>query len=168
MAQSHYCFAKQSRISLRRRCLMLLARYCKTSTPRVIPELGIRSFAVAPSMPANMTSYYGGNEFIDQNELLCRARALELFRLDPTKWGVNVQALSGSPCNLYVYYALLKPHERMMGLDLPHGGQYVVVSYSFFILWFINAIGLVCHTDIRLIPRKSLRFRPISRPCPIV
>ncbi|KAJ2997049.1 glycine hydroxymethyltransferase shm1 [Globomyces sp. JEL0801] len=67
--------------------------------------------------------YYGGNEFIDQAELLCQQRALEAFRLDPAEWGVNVQSLSGAPANLYVYSALMKPHERLMGLDLPHGGH---------------------------------------------
>ncbi|KAI8827150.1 serine hydroxymethyltransferase-domain-containing protein [Fimicolochytrium jonesii] len=67
--------------------------------------------------------YYGGNEFIDMAETLCQKRALEVFGLDPEKWGVNVQALSGAPANLYVYSALMKPHERLMGLDLPHGGH---------------------------------------------
>ncbi|KAI9142200.1 serine hydroxymethyltransferase [Paraphysoderma sedebokerense] len=67
--------------------------------------------------------YYGGNEFIDMAESLCQKRALEAFNLNPEEWGCNVQALSGAPANLYVYYALLKPHERIMGLDLPHGGH---------------------------------------------
>jgi len=67
--------------------------------------------------------YYGGNEFIDQAESLCQQRALETFRLDPEKWGVNVQPLSGSPSNMAVFTALLKPHDRIMGLDLPHGGH---------------------------------------------
>ena len=40
--------------------------------------------------------YYGGNEFIDMAESLCQRRALEAFGLDPSKWGVNVQALSGT------------------------------------------------------------------------
>ena len=40
--------------------------------------------------------YYGGNEIIDQVENLCIKRALELFRLDPNIWGVNVQSYSGN------------------------------------------------------------------------
>lgn len=40
--------------------------------------------------------YYGGNEWIDELEQLCRKRALEAFHLDPAKWGVNVQPYSGS------------------------------------------------------------------------
>lgn len=46
--------------------------------------------------------YYGGNENIDQVELLCQKRALEAFNLDPDEWGVNVQPLSGSPANFQV------------------------------------------------------------------
>lgn len=67
--------------------------------------------------------YYGGNENIDKAELLCQQRALETFGLNPEEWGVNVQSLSGSPANFQVYTALLQPHERMMALDLPHGGH---------------------------------------------
>ncbi|KAF4424267.1 serine hydroxymethyltransferase mitochondrial [Fusarium sp. NRRL 52700] len=67
--------------------------------------------------------YYGGNEHIDEAERLCQRRALETFRLDPEKWGVNVQPLSGSPANLYAYSAILNTHDRIMGLDLPHGGH---------------------------------------------
>ncbi|KAK4218363.1 putative serine hydroxymethyltransferase [Rhypophila decipiens] len=67
--------------------------------------------------------YYGGNQHIDQIESLCQKRALEAFHLDPAKWGVNVQCLSGSPANLQVYQAIMPPHGRLMGLDLPHGGH---------------------------------------------
>ena len=59
------------------------------------------------------------------SELAClgllQRRALEVFKLDPDEWGVNVQPHSGSPANFAVYTALLKPHDRLMGLDLPHG-----------------------------------------------
>jgi glycine hydroxymethyltransferase len=67
--------------------------------------------------------YYGGNEHIDEVELLCQKRALQTFGLDPEQWGVNVQSLSGSPANLQVYQAIMRPHDRLMGLDLPHGGH---------------------------------------------
>ncbi len=67
--------------------------------------------------------YYGGNEQIDKAELLCQQRALEAFHLDPSKWGVNVQSLSGSPANFQAYTAVLSPHDRIMALDLPHGGH---------------------------------------------
>jgi len=67
--------------------------------------------------------YYGGNENIDQVELLCQKRALEAFQLDPEEWGVNVQSLSGSPANFQVYTALLETHDRILSLDLPHGGH---------------------------------------------
>lgn len=72
-------------------------------------------------MPGNR--YYGGNEYIDLIENLCRSRALEAFHLDSEKWGVNVQPYSGSPANFAAYTALLNPHDRIMGLDLPSGGH---------------------------------------------
>jgi len=67
--------------------------------------------------------YYGGNEIVDQVERLAIKRALEVFHLDPNEWGVNVQPYSGSTANFAAYTALLKPHDRIMGLDLPSGGH---------------------------------------------
>ena len=67
--------------------------------------------------------YYGGNEHIDEMELLCKKRALELYNLNSDEWSVNVQPYSGSPANFAVYTALLNPHDRIMGLDLPSGGH---------------------------------------------
>lgn len=67
--------------------------------------------------------YYGGTEVIDKIELLCQKRALEAYKLDPGQWGVNVQPYSGSPANFAVYTALLNPHDRIMGMDLPAGGH---------------------------------------------
>lgn len=66
--------------------------------------------------------YYEGNQHIDTLEKLAIARTKKLFKL-PKDWGVNVQAHSGSPANLAVYIALLKPGEKMMGMYLPDGGH---------------------------------------------
>lgn len=67
--------------------------------------------------------YYGGNEYIDEIEQLCRDRALQAYDLNPDEWGVNVQPYSGSPANFAVYTAVVEPHGRIMGLDLPDGGH---------------------------------------------
>jgi len=68
---------------------------------------------------------------VDQVENLCRDRALQAYRLDPEKWGVNVQPYSGSPANFAVYTALLRPHDRIMGLDLPSGGHLTHGFYTY-------------------------------------
>ena len=67
--------------------------------------------------------YYGGNVVIDQVESLARERALSLFKLDPKKWHVNVQPLSGSPANFAVYAALVPLGGKIMGLKLSSGGH---------------------------------------------
>ncbi|XP_043720160.1 serine hydroxymethyltransferase 4 [Telopea speciosissima] len=99
----------------------------------LIASENFTSFAVIEALGSALTNkysegipgnrYYGGNEFIDEIENLCRSRALQTFRLDPAKWGVNVQPYSGSPANFAAYTALLNPHDRIMGLDLPSGGH---------------------------------------------
>ncbi|XP_045497773.1 serine hydroxymethyltransferase isoform X1 [Colias croceus] len=73
--------------------------------------------------------YYGGNEFIDEIEILAQKRALEAYRLNPEEWGVNVQPYSGSPANFAVYTGIVEPHGRIMGLDLPDGGH---LTHGFF------------------------------------
>merc|ERR1719511_22627 len=73
--------------------------------------------------------YYGGNEIIDQVERLCQQRSREAYRLSDSEWGVNVQPYSGSPANFAVYTALVEPHGRIMGLDLPDGGH---LTHGFF------------------------------------
>lgn len=75
--------------------------------------------------------YYGGNEVIDQIEVMCQERALQAYRLNAEEWGVNVQPYSGSPANFAVYTALLRPHDRIMGLDLPSGGHLTHGFYTY-------------------------------------
>ncbi|VDN97437.1 unnamed protein product [Rodentolepis nana] len=73
--------------------------------------------------------YYGGVEVVDAMETICKERALKLFGLSPSDWGVNVQPYSGSPANLAVYMGLVGPHGRIMGLNLPDGGH---LTHGFF------------------------------------
>ncbi len=63
--------------------------------------------------------YYGGCEIVDQTEQLAIDRAKELFGAE---WA-NVQPHSGAQANAAVFYALMKPGDTFMGLDLSHGGH---------------------------------------------
>jgi glycine hydroxymethyltransferase len=63
--------------------------------------------------------YYEGQQFVDPLEELARTRACALFGADHA----NVQPYSGSPANLAVYFAFLKPGDKVMGLALPMGGH---------------------------------------------
>ena len=63
--------------------------------------------------------YYEGQRYIDQIETLVSNRAKSLFGAEHA----NVQPYSGSPANLAVYFALLKPGDGLMGLGLPQGGH---------------------------------------------
>ncbi len=63
--------------------------------------------------------YYGGNQIIDDIENIAVQRAKKLFSAEYA----NVQPLSGSPANAAVYFAFLKPGDKVMGLKLDHGGH---------------------------------------------
>jgi glycine hydroxymethyltransferase len=63
--------------------------------------------------------YYGGCEFVDVAERLAIERAKELFGAEH----VNVQPHSGTSANMAVYFAILKPGDKLMGLDLAAGGH---------------------------------------------
>ena len=63
--------------------------------------------------------YYGGCQYVDEIENLARDRAKALFGADHA----NVQPHSGSQANVAVYLALLKPGDKILGLDLSHGGH---------------------------------------------
>jgi glycine hydroxymethyltransferase len=63
--------------------------------------------------------WYGGCEFVDTVEQLAINRALKLFRAEHA----NVQPHSGSGANMAVYFAFLKPGEKMLTMDLTHGGH---------------------------------------------
>jgi glycine hydroxymethyltransferase len=75
--------------------------------------------------------YYEGNEIIDEVERLAVARAKELFGVEHA----NVQPYSGSPANLAIYLAFVKPGETIMGLSLPAGGH---LTHG----WGVSATGI--------------------------
>ncbi len=63
--------------------------------------------------------YYGGCEFVDEVENITIERAKALFGAEHA----NVQPHSGSQANMAVYFAILKPQDTVMGMDLSHGGH---------------------------------------------
>lgn len=107
----------------------------------MIPSENYVSDAVMEAMGSILTNkysegypkkrYYGGNEFIDQIELLAIERAKKLFKVEH----VNVQPYSGSPANLAVYLATCQPGDTIMGLDLTHGGH---LTHG----WKVSATGI--------------------------
>jgi len=95
----------------------------------MIPSENFTSIAVMQASGSILTNkysegypgrrYYGGNEFIDRIETLASERAKKLFKVPYA----NVQPYSGSPANLAVYFAICKPGDTIMGLDLTNGGH---------------------------------------------
>ena len=64
--------------------------------------------------------YYGGCEFVDIAERLAQDRALSLF---PGAEHVNVQPHSGAQANMAAYFSVLEPGDKIMGMNLAHGGH---------------------------------------------
>src|SRR3989338_8573107 len=95
----------------------------------MIPSENYASAAVREAMGSILTNkysegyphkrYYGGNEFIDEIEIIAQERAKKLFGVEY----VNVQPYSGSPANFAVYLATCEPGDTIMGLNLPDGGH---------------------------------------------
>lgn len=87
------------------------------------------SLAVMEAMGSVMTNkyaegypgkrYYGGCEFVDAAEDLARSRAKQLFGAEYA----NVQPHSGSQANMAVYFTFLKPGDKVVGMNLSHGGH---------------------------------------------
>jgi glycine hydroxymethyltransferase len=63
--------------------------------------------------------YYGGCEFVDQAEDLARERARQLFNADHA----NVQPHSGSQANIAAYFSFINHGDKVLGMDLAHGGH---------------------------------------------
>ncbi len=95
----------------------------------LIASENFTSIAVMEAMGSVMTNkyaegypgkrYYGGCEYVDIAENVARDRVKELFGAEYA----NVQPHSGSQANMAVYFVLVKPGDKVMGMDLSHGGH---------------------------------------------
>lgn len=102
--------------------------------------------------------YYGGCECVDVVENLAIERAKELFGCDYA----NVQAHSGAQANMAVFFAMLKPGDTVMGMNLNHGGHLthgspVNMSGSYFniIPYGVNDDGFIDYDKLREIALES-------------
>jgi len=105
--------------------------------------------------------YYGGCEYADEVESLAIDRAKELFQAEYA----NVQAHSGSQANMAVYFAALNPGDKVLGMDLAHGGHLThgsPVSFSGKLFNFIS-YGVDKETgkiDMEEVERVAHEHRP--------
>lgn len=102
--------------------------------------------------------YYEGQQIIDQIECLAIERAKNLFGAEH----VNVQPYSGSPANVAVYLAFLKPGDTILGMALPHGGHLthgakVSISGKYF-----NAESYALNRETGLIDYDAIREKALS------
>ncbi len=90
--------------------------------------------------------YYGGCEYVDIAENLARDRALRLF---PGSDHVNVQPHSGAQANMAAYFAVLRPGDRILGMNLAHGGHLTHGSPVNFSgrLYEVHAYGVTRETE---------------------
>lgn len=102
--------------------------------------------------------YYGGCEFVDIAENLAIDRAKELFGCTYA----NVQPHSGAQANMAVFFALVKPGDTVMGMNLAHGGHLthgspVNMSGSYFniVPYGVNEEGFIDYDEVRKIAHES-------------
>ncbi len=90
--------------------------------------------------------YYGGCEYVDMAENLARDRALALF---PGADHVNVQPHSGAQANMAAYFSIIRPGDRVLGMNLAHGGHLTHGSPVNFSgrLYEIHAYGVAPETE---------------------
>lgn len=97
--------------------------------------------------------YYQGNRFIDEAEELAIKRAKELFGAEHA----NVQVLSGSDANMSVYFALLKPGDKILAMNLNHGGHLTHGSPVNFSGKYYNIISYGVNQDTGKIDMDKVR-----------
>lgn len=91
--------------------------------------------------------YYGGCEYVDMAENIARDRLKKLFGAEY----VNVQPHSGSQANMAVYMTLLKPGDKVLGLNLAHGGHLTHGSPVNFSGIIYNAVGYNLNKETKVL-----------------
>ncbi|MBU3195731.1 serine hydroxymethyltransferase [Clostridium algidicarnis] len=97
--------------------------------------------------------YYGGCEVVDKAEDLARDRMKKLFNAEHA----NVQPHSGSQANMGVYFAVLKPGDTVLGMDLSHGGHLTHGSPVNFSGKLFNFVSYGVEKDSEQIDYKKVR-----------
>ncbi|NMA92744.1 MAG: serine hydroxymethyltransferase [Firmicutes bacterium] len=105
--------------------------------------------------------YYGGCLQVDRAEELACSRAKKLFGAEH----VNVQPHAGAPANLAVYFAMLKPGDRILGMDLAHGGHLthgsrVNLSGTYYKAFSYGVDRQTERIDLEEVRRQALAIRP--------
>jgi len=102
--------------------------------------------------------YYGGCQFVDMAENLAIERAKKLFGCSYA----NVQPHSGAQANMAVFFALLKPGDTFMGMNLDHGGHLthgskVNMSGTYFkvVSYGVNDQGFIDYDEVRRIAKET-------------
>ena len=109
--------AMEKELERQRRNIELIASENIVS-PAVMAAMGsILTNKYAEAYPGRR--YYGGCEYVDVVEEIARKRACELFGAEHA----NVQPHSGAQANIAVYFALLKPGDTILGMNLNEGGH---------------------------------------------
>ncbi|MBI5039146.1 MAG: serine hydroxymethyltransferase [Nitrospirae bacterium] len=103
--------------------------------------------------------YYGGCEYVDVVEELAISRAKALFGAEH----VNVQPHSGTQANMGVYFAVLKPGDTIMGMDLSHGGHLTHGSRVNFSGIFYNVVSYGVGRDTGTIDYDEVRRIALER-----
>ncbi len=102
--------------------------------------------------------YYGGCEYADVVESLAIKRAKELFGAEH----VNVQPHSGTQANMAVYFSLLKPGDKILGMGLSHGGHlshgshvnFSGILYKTFFYGVDPKSGFIDYDEVRRLAKK--------------
>jgi glycine hydroxymethyltransferase len=105
--------------------------------------------------------YYGGCENVDKIETIAIERAKELFKAEH----VNVQPHSGAQANMAAYFAVMKPGDTILGMDLSHGGHLTHGSHVNFSGCYYNASAYTLNErteriDYQQMEKLALEHRP--------